>query len=106
LAAAELHGCSPIACAAPILPEHRKRARAEGMQQQTHPAWFLRGRPVPLALRAQMTVTTVSGLGGEKYSQGAIRFAALFSRMQALASWAAQGAIRLRNKVAPGEPPC
>ncbi len=75
------------------------------MQQQTHPTRLLRCRPVPLTLFAQLTAATVSDLGGEEHSQRTISFAALFGRMQALPSRAAQPAIRLRSKVAPGETP-
>jgi len=105
LAATELDGSLPIVPATPILPEHGSRSNAEGMQQQTHPARLLRGRPVPLALLAQVTATTISDLGGEEHAPRAISFAALFSWMQALASRAAPRAISLRSKVAPGETP-
>lgn len=105
LMATEVHSSLSMLPAAPILPEHRGLYNTERMQQQTHPARLRRHLPVPLTLLAHLTAATVSNPGGEEHPQRTIRFAALLGRTQRLARRAAERAICLWSKVAPGEMP-
>jgi hypothetical protein len=53
LMAQQVHARSPMQPSTPIVPQERSRAHCEGVQQDTHLAWFPGGAALPLALLAQ-----------------------------------------------------
>jgi hypothetical protein len=99
LAAQQLHTGTPVLSAAPVLPEHRRRAHRERMQPQTDPTRLCRLSSVPLTLLAQGADTTVSNPGGVEYPQRAILLGALLARVQRLACWTPQCSVGLEGKV-------
>jgi hypothetical protein len=93
----------PLVPSGPVSPEERSRAYRQRMEQEAHLAWFGRGTPIPLALLAQRTRTTVANAGGIDDPQTAIAFSPSFMRDEDVACWTPQGPIRLEGKVGSGE---
>src|SRR5215469_14695441 len=93
----------PLVPSRPVSPEERSRSDRQGMKQDAHLARLGRGPPVPLALIAQGTRTTIANAGSVDYPQTAIALPTPLLRDQHVACRTLQGSIWLERKVGPGE---
>ena len=93
----------PLMASVPVPPEQGSRANREGMEQDTHLTRFGGGSPVPLALFAQGTRTTVANAGRIDDPQAAITLVAVLMWDQHLACRTSQRPIGLKRKVGAGE---
>ena len=89
----------------PITPEDRGRAHVEGVKQDTHPAWMLGARPVPLTLLTQRAGTTGASAGFIDDPQASMCFAARFAWKEGLACRTLHRPIGLEGKSLPSEAP-
>lgn len=71
LGAQKLHADASMLPAWPVAPEQRRRAKLQGMQQETHTARVLRLVPMPLTLFTQGAGTAVRDPGFKDQTQAA-----------------------------------
>ncbi len=103
LACEQPHARPPMLPSAPVTPEQRSRPHGKGMQQYAHLTWLLGDAALLLTLLPHRTRATTADAGRIDHAQTAIGFSAPLVDAQGLPCWAAECAIRLRNKVATRE---
>ena len=90
---------TPELSAAPILPEKRRGANGERMQEYAHLAGLVRVAPVPLALFAQRARTATADAGSIDHAETAIDFSTLLLHTQLLVGWTAQRPVGLEREI-------
>ena len=90
---------TPVLSAAPILPEERRGASDERMQEYAHLAWLARFAAIPLALLAQRAGTTTADAGSIDHAEAAIDFPPLLLNPQLLVGWTPERPVGLEREI-------
>src|SRR6266851_2915020 len=90
----------------PVKTEERSRSHGERMEQQAYLTRLGGGAALPLTLVAQRAGAATADAGRIHHAQAPISLSAPLVGAQGLPGWAAQRAIRLKDKVATREAAC